>query len=129
MSEATGKPAGIRVSWSDDGGNTFASPVVASADVVDANRPAFSVSDDGRVLLVFQGRDPMKREGWSPVGVYLVEIDARGRISRPMPVPGNRDSVSHPSVVAGRAGRVFIAWTESGEEGMRIRLVRGRKLE
>jgi hypothetical protein len=119
--------AGVRVAWSDDGGRTFASPIIASANIVDTNHPMLSISEDGRILLVFKGRDPVKKESWGPVGAYLCEVGAQGAVSQPLPVPGNRKSVSYPAIAAGAVGRVFIAWTEAGEGGQNVMLIRGRR--
>ncbi len=116
----------IRLSWSDDDAKTFAPPVLASGNILDANRPSLSISDNGRVMLVFQGRDPVKKEGWSPTGAYLVEIGEAGDVSQPMPVPGNRKAISYPVVAAGHLGQVFIAWTEPGPKSSNIILSRGR---
>lgn len=126
-SEGDGKNPGIRVSWSDDGGKSFARPVVISKDVLDTSHPAISVSEDGRVVIVFQGRDRTEKEGWGPVRPFLVEIDQKGVISPPVLVPGNRKSISYPAVVAGTLGRVVVAWTEAGEKGNQVMLVRGRR--
>ena len=119
--------AGIRVSWSDDGARTFAPPVIASANILDANHPALSVSNDGKALLVFQGRDPAQKDGWSPVQAYFVEITEAGEVAKPIPVPNSQKAISYPAIAAGTAGRVFIGWTEPGQQGGRdIRLARGR---
>ena len=120
--------AGIRVSWSDDAARTFAPPVFASANILDANHPSLSVSTDGKTLLVFQGRDPAKKEGWSPAQAYLVEINDAGEATRPQPVPNGGRGVSYPMVAAGSAGRVYIGWSEPGQRGgSDILLSRGRK--
>jgi hypothetical protein len=100
---------------------------MASGKTLDANHPALSVTPDGKVLMVFQGRDPVQKEGWSPLQAYLVEISETGKISVPVPVPGNQKAVTYPTVVAGSVGRVYIAWTEPGERSGHIILSRGRR--
>ena len=117
----------VWLSWSDDGAKSFSPAVQLSGDILDANHPALSVSEDGRVLIVFQGRDPQKNEGWDSARVFLAEIDASGKITGPMMIPGSQKSVSYPTVCAGTAGRVFVAWTESTDKGSQILLSRGRR--
>jgi len=112
--------AGIELSWSDDGALSFSPAVMASVKTLDANHPALSVTPDGKVLMVFQGRDPVQKEGWSPLQAYLVEISETGKISSPVAVPGSQKAVVYPAVVAGSVGRVYIAWTEPGERGNHI---------
>lgn len=123
---AKGKP-GVWLSWSDDGAKSFSPAVQISGDILDANHPALSVSEDGRVLLVFQGRDPQKNEGWDSARVYLAEIDSSGKIAGPIAISGSHKAVSYPTVSAGTAGRVFVAWTESTDKGPQIFLSRGRR--
>jgi hypothetical protein len=127
--EGGAEKPGIRVSWSIDGAKTFASPVMVSANILDANHPAFSASPDGRAtLLVFQGRDPFKNEGWNPAQAYLVDLTARGVIEHPVPIPNGGKPISYPVVAAGSAGRVYIGWSEPGQRGgSDILLSRGRK--
>jgi len=111
LTEASPSLDGVRLSWSDDAGKTWTPAVLASQKVLDANYPALSAADDGRVELIFQGRDPQKRAGWSTTSAFLVEIDKNGRFSVPVEVPGATPAVVRPAVVAGANGRVFTAWT------------------
>ncbi|MCI0717418.1 MAG: glycoside hydrolase [Acidobacteria bacterium] len=127
MTEGSGQRSEVRLSWSDDGGKSFAPALTASAPVLDANHPALSVSHDGRVLVVFQGRDPQERKGWSPLRPYMVEIRDDGKLSSPIAVHDGRESASYPVVAFGSVGRSFFAWTESNNEANRILLARGRK--
>jgi len=127
-SDGDGTNPGVRLAWSDDGAKTFSDPVLASGDVLDANHPSLAVADDGRILLAFQGRDPVKQDGWAPSGPYLVEVTPEGRASRPIAVPGHEKSISYPVVAGGSLGRVFVAWTEPGKDGRQVRLSRGRKI-
>jgi BNR repeat-like domain len=126
-SEGDGKNAGIRVVWSDDNGKTFSKPVIASGSVNDTNHPSLSLSEDGRLLLVFQGREPKEKEGWGPVRAFLSEIHNNGAVSAPSIIPGSRKSVQFPTVVAGTVGRVFVVWTEATEKTVQVMLSRGRK--
>jgi hypothetical protein len=126
-SESEGKNAGIRIAWSDDGGKTFAKPLLASGKVLDTNHPTFSLSEDGRLLAVFQGRDAAEKEGWGAVRAYVVEVNDNGTLSQPVAVTGNKKSVLYPTIAAGTVGRVFVAWTESTEKGANVFLSRGRR--
>jgi len=129
LTEASPQIAGVRLTWSDDGGKTWAPAVKASQKILDANYPWFSVTQDGRALLVFQGRDPDKQSGWSGLGVYLVEITSGGKLSEPVAVPGITSSAKRPTVTAGLGGRVYVTWTaeDNGQSG--VYLSRARKSE
>jgi hypothetical protein len=126
-SEGHGANAGIHVAWSDDNGKTFSKSVIASGAVNDTNHPALSLSEDGRLLLVFQGREPAEKEGWGPVRAFLTEIFDDGAVSAPSVIPGSKKTAQFPAVVAGTVGRVFVAWTEATDKGAQVMLSRGRK--
>ncbi len=124
LSEGGGRP-GIRLAWSDDAGRSFAPARIASSGVLDANHPSLSASEDGRVVLVFEGRDVQQKQGWGPRRPYLVEINGT-RVSDPVPVPSAEASATYPVVAAGTAGRTFISWSEPAKKSSRVKLVRGR---
>jgi BNR repeat-like domain len=119
--------AGIRVAWSDDGGKTFAKPFIVSANINDTNHPSLSLSEDGRLLLAFQGRAAAEKESWGPVRAFLAEVYDNGTVSSPIVIPGSKKTVQFPTVVAGTVGRVFVAWTEATDKGVQVILSRGRK--
>jgi hypothetical protein len=128
-SDGDGSNSGVRLAYSDDAAQSFSEPVLVSREILDANHPSLAIADDGRLLLVFQGRDPAKNDGWSPAGPYLVEISDAGEASAPIQVPGHKSSISYPTVAGGSLGRVFVAWTEKGKDGQQqIRLSRGRRV-
>ncbi|MFN8009372.1 MAG: sialidase family protein [Terriglobia bacterium] len=127
LTEASPDRSGVRLTWSDDSGNTWAPAVMASQNILDANYPAMSVSNDGHVALVFQGRDPQKRAGWEKVGVFLVDIGSDGKLSSPQAVPGIASSASRPTVALGTGGRVYIAWTGTNEGNPSVLLSRARR--
>ncbi len=126
LTEASSSISGVRLTWSDDAGRTWAPAVLASQKVLDANYPALSAAEDGRVELIFQGRDPQKQAGWSSNSAFLVEIDKDGRISSPVEVPGGPAAVVRPAVVAGTNGRVFTAWTATIDGKLTVFLSRAR---
>ena len=122
-SEGQGKP-GIRLAISENGGSTFARPRLASADVLDATHPRLSVSEDGRVLLTFQGRPAREETKWKSNQAFIVEIDGEN-FTHPIQVTNSGHSVHDPDVLAGTAGRVFLAWTESVNDRNQAVLSRG----
>ena len=58
-SDGDGTNSGVRLTYSDDGGQSFAPARVISGDILDANHPDLTVADDGRVLL--SSREPRAR--------------------------------------------------------------------
>lgn len=126
-SEGDSTNAGIRVAWSDDGGSSFAKSVLASGTIIDTNHPMLSLSEDGRLLLVFQGRDADEKDGWGVTRAYVCEVSDAGAVSPVVAITGNRKSVAYPAIVAGTVGRVFVAWTEAVEKGTNVFLSRGRR--
>ena len=126
LTEASPSLDGVRLSWSDDAGTTWTPAVLASQKILDANYPALSAAGDGRVELIFQGRDPKKQAGWSTTSAFLVEIDKDGRLSVPAEVPGATPAVVRPTVVAGANGRVFSAWTATTDGKRTVFLSRAR---
>jgi hypothetical protein len=125
-SEGSHGNSGVRVSYSDDGAKSFSRPLIVSGNIPDANHPVLSLSDDGRIVLIFQGRDPSKKEGWGPAHAFVAEVSGSGTVSPPVAVPGARKSISYPTAAAGTLGRVFIAWTEPGQSGPQVMFIRGR---
>jgi hypothetical protein len=125
-SEGSNEP-GLRMASSADG-RTFSKPVMISAGVLDANHPALSVSDDGRIVAVFEGRPTAAESGWGPRRAYFVDI-GEGRTTEPAVLARAAESVSYPVVAAGTAGRSFVAWSESDGEKSNVLLLRGRRRE
>lgn len=122
-SEGQGK-AGIRLAISQNGGTSFARPQIVSADVLDATHPRLSVSEDGRVLLTFQGRLEHEDTKWRSNQAFIVEINGDS-FTRPIQATNSVYSVHDPDVLAGTAGRLFLAWTESVNDRNQAVLSRG----
>ena len=78
--ESTTTKPGVKLSWSEDNGKSFTRAVHASGTILDANHPVLTVSEDGRVAIVFQGRPPQKSDGWSPAQVIVVPVSNHGRL-------------------------------------------------
>lgn len=126
LTEANPQISGVRLSWSDDGGKTWAPAIMGSQSTVDANYPAFTVGDDGNAVLVFQGRDPHQRAGWSPFAIYTVRIGPAGEVGPPVMLPGLTSSAMRPAVAAGIGGRLFVTWTSEYNGKQAVFLSRGR---
>ena len=118
---------GVQLSWSDDGAQSFAPAVHASAGVAYANHPMLTQADDGQVLLVFEGRALGEEDQWGSVSAYLVEIGRGGELTEPTAAPGNGVSITYPVVTGDSQGGVFLAWTEPTEEGTQIVLARAMR--
>jgi hypothetical protein len=100
--------------------------VIASQNILDSNHPRLSLAPDGRLALVFQGRDPAGNDGWSPTGAFVVDIAPDGSLSATVAVPGHTRTVSYPAVAYGSVGRLFVAWSEEGPDGRTIYFNRAR---
>lgn len=125
-SEGQSKP-GIRIATSHDNARTFSKAQIASADVLDSNHPQISISDDGRVLLAFQGRKGAQGNGqWNSMQVFMTEIRHDGTLTAPQAVPIANTSAAYPALLSASAGRAFIAWTEKEGETSQVQMCRGR---
>ena len=124
LTEGREQKARVQLSWSDDVGKSFHVPVVASEGVLDPNHPRLRTSEDGNLMLVFQGREARDQNGWAPVRVFLSQIHGR-HLSRPAVVPAGEGSASYPSLGLGTAGRIYLAWTNSGDPSA-VTLLRAR---
>lgn len=128
LTEASPSVSGVRLTWSDDAGRTWAPALLASQKVLDANYPALSAAEGGRVELIFQGRDPQRQAGWAASSAFLVEIDKDGRLSLPAEVPDAPSAVLRPTLVAATNGRIFTAWTSTIDGKLTVFLSRARHL-
>lgn len=122
-SEGQEKP-GIRLAISENRGKSFARAHIVSVEVLDATHPRLSISEDGRVLLTFQGRLAQEDTKWRSNQAFIVEING-DNFTRPMQATDSEHSVHDPDVLAGTAGRLFLAWTESVNDRNQAVLSRG----
>jgi hypothetical protein len=122
-SEGQEKP-GIRLAISENEGTSFARPRIVSGDILDATHPRLSVSEDGGVLLIFQGRLAHEDTKWNSNQAFIVAVNADS-FTRPIQVTNSEHSVHDPDVLAGTAGRLFLAWTESVNDRNQAVLSRG----
>lgn len=106
----------IWVSWSDDGGQRFSSPVAVSSEPEDIaanaeNRPKIAVAQDGTVLLSWSQSLPKKFTG----NIRFARSTDGGR-SFSAPITLNDDdrisSHSFDSLAIDGAGRVAVAWLD-----------------
>jgi hypothetical protein len=127
LTEGKEQKSRIQLSWSDDLAKSFVPPVVASGGVLDPNHPKFAASEDGRLLLVFQGRQSRQNsQAWDPLAAFFTEIQD-GNLGE-LQALGNDGATSvYPAIAAGTGGRAFVAWTSQGEKGSAVVLTRGRR--
>jgi hypothetical protein len=114
----------VQLAWSDDLGKTFHAPVLASGDVLDPNHPRLKISEDGNMLLSFQGRPVNANNGWGATQIFVTQVGEE--LSAPLAIPNARESVAYPALGIGTAGRVYIAWTSSSEQSSKVNLLRAR---
>jgi hypothetical protein len=116
----------VQLAWSDDEGRHFHTPLIVSGETLDPNHPVLSASEDGRVLVAFQGRTKKADGSWEPTAAFMVEV-AGDKVSSPVPLPNDGGSVSNPRVAAGTGGRVYVAWSQRTDENSKPVLLRGRR--
>ena len=126
LTEASPEISGVRLSWSDDGGRTWAAAVSGSQGVLDANFPALAAGEDGKVELVFQGRDPKRQAGWNRLGIFAVEIGKDAQLSPPLAIPGITSTATRPAVDVGAGGRIYVVWTGDEQSKRTVFFTRGR---
>jgi len=121
--EATGQS---RLYWSksDDGARTFAGAEDIAGDILDPNHPQLAVID-GEVFVTFQGRDPVAEGSWGRTRPFVRALGPPGDV-QPVGVPAGAGTASYPVLSGLGAGRLIVAWTDSGPEGSSILAARGR---
>jgi len=124
--EATGQS---RLYWSNssDGGLTFSPATDIAGDVLDPNHPRLA-EVDGRLFVVFQGRDPAAEGSWGSARPFIRAIGP-GEDSPPVAVPHGEGSASYPVLSGLGAGRLVVAWTDATQAGSRVLAARGRTPE
>jgi hypothetical protein len=125
LTEGREQKARVQLSWSDDQGKSFHATVRASRDVLDPNHAVLRTSEDGRVMLAFQGREQNAQQGWAQLRVFLSDVHG-DEIGPPEPVPTEGSSASYPALGLGTAGRVFLAWTSTSDQSSNVQLLRTR---
>jgi hypothetical protein len=122
-----GDSMGLRWSLSSDGGKRFAPPVILSRGVLDPNHPCLVASENGRLFVTFQGRNPAENQGWGTYRAYWAEVTSTKTASLGVRlVPGTYHGVSYPVGLLDTAGRFWMLWTQSDDHGETAQLLRGR---
>ncbi|HSS96926.1 MAG TPA: sialidase family protein [Terriglobales bacterium] len=124
LTEGRERKSRIQISWSDDLGKTFHAPMLASGDVLDPNHPRLRISEDGNILLSFQGRPANTANGWDPAQIFVTQVG--GDLSSPLAITNTKESAAYPALGMGTAGRVYIAWTSSNDQSSKVNLLRAR---
>ncbi|HIF99872.1 MAG TPA: exo-alpha-sialidase [Myxococcales bacterium] len=121
--EATGQS---RLYWSrsSDGGREFSAAADIAGEILDPNHPRLA-EVDGRLFVVFQGRDPLAEGSWGASRPFIRAIGP-GEHSPPVPVPHGEGSASYPVLSGLGAGRVVVAWTDASQSGSQVLAARGR---
>ena len=125
LTEGHDARARIQLSWSDDQGKSFHAPILASHEVLDPNHVRLKTSEDGNVMLTFQGRDLRTQSGWGRIGVYVCRVE-NNILSSPLSVPVGSADASYPALGLGTAGRIYLAWTGRNQQSSAVALLRGR---
>jgi len=112
----------VLLSYSGDGGRTFAPPLDVSQSTLDANHPMLLAKKPSGLLVVFQARDPKIDDGWSSLVPYIVQTRGEA-VSGPVAIarPGALDA-TYPYAVSRDADSTYVSY----ELGMRSALIRGR---
>lgn len=118
--------ARLQLTKSRDGGKTFERAVPVESTLHDANHPHLAAVS-GEPWIVFQARTPDQQGGWGPLRVAVVRCDEAGNPDAPMILPTLGGHAGYSRLSAGNAGRLYVTWTESGAEGSRVVLCRGRR--
>lgn len=115
-----------RLYWShsSDAGQTFAPRSDLAGAIEDPNHVRLGIAD-GRLLAVFQGREPTEQAGWGRVGIYLREIAPHPEPA-PVPVPRGPGSAAYPTVTGLGAGKLLVAWTDMSDAGDSVLTARAR---
>ena len=117
----------VYLAWSDDAGKTFSKRLSVTDGVLDANHPYLQAAE-GKVGVVFQGRRTQENQGWGKMNAWYREVNAAGQLS-PLVLIGHAEgSVSYPTLIYEQPDHVFVAWTESTEDAIRVVLARGREM-
>ncbi len=115
----------IRLAWSDDGGAHFHAPLDASQGIQDANHPFLAQSENGQLLLCFQGR-PASTDNrqWSKIAAFVEQVQ-KEELGAPVVLSNDGMTASYPTMALGPDRSVFVVWSAVSEKGSSVELVRG----
>lgn len=117
--------AAVFYAYSDDQGRSFSPEKALSAGTVDANHPQLVTAGD-RILAAFQGRDPKRDNGWTPLRAYVRDISADGQLSPLQSEAAPGPGVTYPYLAYEPPDHIFLAWSETDGNGEDMSLARGR---
>jgi hypothetical protein len=125
----TGGPdnrARIKLSWSDDGGAHFQSPLDASKEARDPNHPNLAQSENSQLRLCFQGRASSSNENqWSTISPFIEEIDG-DRLTNLQALANAGMTSTYPVLAIAADGNTFVASSGESEKAKSVVLLRGR---
>jgi len=113
----------VRLSYTDDGGKSFAAPTDISQGTLDANHPHLLAVKPSGLAVIFQARDADANNGWSPLRPYLV-IKSGPTFTRPFPIVAadRGEDAEYPYAVARDSNSIYVSYSLGG----RAVLLRGR---
>ena len=116
----------LRLTWSDDGGAHFHAALDASPGIQDPNHPFLGRSENGQLLLGFQGRPPSTdNRQWSKMAAFIVQVQ-EDELGVPVALSNDGMTASYPTLALGPDRSAFVVWTAAGEKSSSPVLVRGR---
>lgn len=119
----------IRMSWSDDDGANFHTPIDAAKGIQDPNHPSLTQSENGQILLTFQGRPASGDDRqWSKTATFVEEVE-KDKLSTPLALSNDGMTVSYPAAAVGAERNAFVVWTAAGDKGNSVVMARGRIAE
>jgi len=104
----------VSVARSGDLGRTFApavavSPVIERIDAGPDARPQIVIDGSGRIVVAFAY---FKDDNWNAQVLVATSVDGGATFAPPHPITDDPASQRFPTLVAGRAGDIFAAWTD-----------------
>jgi hypothetical protein len=119
----------VAFTWSGDGGRTFAAPTPVSRDqwALDGcpeNGPAIAVDVRERVHVVWPTLVKDTAAGSAPNLALFYAVRSGDRFSPRQAIPTS-GTPRHPSLAAGTAGSLLVAWDEQTGGSRRVALARG----
>jgi hypothetical protein len=114
----------VFLAWSDDAGRKFSTALPIAEGLLDANHPAIQAGE-GKLGITLQPRSAATDQGWGKINTYYREWKD-GQLTPLAQVGHASGSTSYPVLMYENPDHIFLAWTESGDDGQQIVLARGR---
>lgn len=114
------EPAGVYLARSLDGGRSFQDPLPVHPGAAYSDAPALSVSGNGVLQVVWQGKTGGDRR------LFLAESTDQGKsLSEPRELPAPPGNASYPVTARGSDGSLLVAWQHAGEQVLVTRVAPG----